>query len=123
MGRNVTAVRQLSITLVALLLAVLLPDAAVGKTYYGVVGPGFTISLENAKGKAVTRVRAGTHTVKVDDRSSSHNFHLRGPGVNRKTGVDFVGKRTWSVTFTPGKYRYVCDPHRSHMRGTLRAVS
>jgi hypothetical protein len=121
--RTVTTPRRLSIALIALLLAGALPTAATAKTYFGVVGPGFTITLENAKGKTVTRVRAGTHTLKVDDRSSSHNFHLRGPGVNRKTGVDFVGKRTWYVTFVPGKYRYVCDPHRSHMRGTFRAAN
>jgi plastocyanin len=97
--------------------------AATAKTYYGVVGPGQTIILKNAAGKKVTRIKKGLHRVKVNDKSSAHNFHLIGPGINKKTRVPFVGKRTWRLTFSVGKYRYRCDPHRAHMRGSFRVVA
>jgi plastocyanin len=97
--------------------------AATAKTYYGVVGPGQTIILKNAAGKKVTRIKKGQHRVKVNDKSSAHNFHLIGPGINKKTRVPFVGKRTWRLTFSVGKYRYRCDPHRAHMRGSFRVVA
>ncbi|HEX2505662.1 MAG TPA: hypothetical protein VHK22_05580 [Gaiellaceae bacterium] len=93
------------------------------KTYFGTVGPGATISFTNARGNAVGRVPTGRHTIKVRDRSSNHNFHLLGPGVNKKTRVGFVGGKTWTLTFVEGRYRYRCDPHREHMRGSFRAVA
>ena len=96
---------------------------AAAKTYFAVVGPGFNISLENRRGNEVTRIKAGTHRIKVDDNSAAHNFHLRGPGINKKTRVAFVGNKTWRLTFSAGRHRYVCDPHRAHMRGSFRVVS
>jgi plastocyanin len=30
-----------------------------------------------------------------------------------------VGQETWTVTFAPGAYTYVCDPHSEGMRGTF----
>jgi plastocyanin len=96
--------------------------AATAKTYYGVVGPGQTIILKNAAGKKVTRIKKGQHRIKVNDKSPAHNFHLLGPGINRKTRVPFVGKKTWNLTFSVGKYKYRCDPHRAHMRGSFKVV-
>jgi hypothetical protein len=56
-----------------------------------------TITLKRADGANVTRVRHGLKTFVIRDRSSIHNFHLFGPGgVDRKTGIAFVGTRTWS---------------------------
>jgi plastocyanin len=86
------------------------------------VGPGFTISLRTAAGRRVTRLRAGRYRIVVRDRSSRHNFHLRGPGVNKRTAVGFRGTRTWSVTFRRGTYRFVCDPHARRMRGSFRVT-
>ena len=40
-----------------------------------------------------------------------HNFHLFGPGVNKKTGVATTSKATWTVTFKKGSYTYRCDIH------------
>ena len=89
---------------------------------FGNVGPGATISLRNAAGGRVSSVRAGTYTVFVRDRSTRHNFHLVGPGVNRRTSVAFRGAVTWRVRFRRGAtYRFVCDPHARGMRGNLRA--
>ena len=50
-----------------------------------------------------------------------HNFHLSGAGVDAATDVEGTGKRTFQVTFEPGEYRYLCDPHPS-MKGLLEAV-
>lgn len=87
------------------------------------VGPGATISLRTTSGRRVTRLRAGRYQVVVRDRSTMHNFHLIGAGVNKRTTVAFRGKRTWTVTFRKGKqYRYVCDPHRTRMKGSFRAT-
>ena len=82
----------------------------------GTVGPGFTISM-NAKS-----VKAGTYTIKIKDRSSIHNFHLTGSGVNKTTSVAAVKTYTWTVTLKKGTYRFVCDPHRSFMKGTLKVT-
>jgi plastocyanin len=84
------------------------------------VGPGFTISLRTATGRRVSRLRRGRYRITVRDRSASHNFHLRGPGVNKRTSVGFRGNRTWTVTLRRGLYRFVCDPHARRMRGSFR---
>ena len=84
----------------------------------GTVGPGFTIVLRHA-GKPVHHLAPGRYAITVVDRSPIHDFHLRGPGVNVATGVEFVGKRTFVVKLRRGTYRYVCDPHASFMRGSF----
>jgi hypothetical protein len=95
--------------LVALALA---PTAGALTTFYGTVGPGTRIVLKRADGTVVKNVRHGNKTFVIRDRSSFHNFHLFGPGVDRRTGVAFVGKRTWSpVALQIGRYTIVCDRH------------
>jgi plastocyanin len=106
----------------ATVLALSSAGAALAKTYFGVVGPGRTIILKNAKGNKVSQINAGRHTIKVNDKASFHNFHLLRNGINKKTGVQFVGKRTWTLNFPEGSYRYRCDPHKQTMRGSFRAV-
>jgi plastocyanin len=87
------------------------------------VGPGFSISLKTTAGKRAARVAAGRYRITVRDRSANHNFHLVGPGVNKKTSVRFRGTRTWTVRFQKGKrYRFRCDPHAARMKGRLRAT-
>jgi plastocyanin len=103
-------------------LALASAGGALAKTYFGVVGPGPTITFKNASGNKVARINAGRHTIKVRDRATNHNFHLRGQGINKKTGVGFVGRRTWTLNLPVGTYRYRCDPHRQRMRGSFRAV-
>ena len=82
------------------------------------VGPGFTITLKKSD-RRVTRLSAGSYRFRVADRSSSHNFHLTGPGVNRRTSVSGTGTSTWNVRLRRGTYRYVCDPHASTMKGSF----
>jgi plastocyanin len=84
-------------------------------------GPGFTITLKRG-GRKVTTLKAGTYTLRVLDKSSIHNFHLTGPGVNKLTSVGRVYTVTWTVTLRRGAYRYVCDPHSEIMRGSFRVT-
>jgi hypothetical protein len=83
----------------------------------GSVGPGRKITLRDANGAKLTRL-AGTTSVAVtvNDRSRVDNFHLRGPGVNKATGVRFRGRLTWRLKLRPGAYAYRSDAHSS-LRG------
>lgn len=83
------------------------------------VGPGFTIVLRDASGARVTKLDPGTYDIEVEDLSDEHNFHLTGPGVNRTTDVVETGRFSWTVTFTNGAYRYICDPHVGSMSGSF----
>ena len=97
------------------------PIAAAPAVVKGAVGPGFTISLTKG-GKKVTSLKAGVrYRFEITDRSSAHDFHLSGPGVNKViTGVGFVGKKSVTLTLKRGTYRFVCDPHSSSMKGSFR---
>ena len=86
----------------------------------GEVYPPFKIELENAAGRHVRTLKAGTYRIKVEDKSPIHDFHLVGPGVNRKTSVGGVGEQIWTVRLRAGTYTFVCDPHSSAMRGSVR---
>jgi hypothetical protein len=78
----------------------------------GHVGPGRSITL-------ASRAKAGKAAITIQDLSRSDDFHLSGPGVNRKTGIGFVGKVTWNVTLRPGMYTFSSDAHAA-LHGTLR---
>ena len=64
------------------------------------------------------RVRAGRYRVVVRDRSRRANFHLAGPGVNRRTAMRFVGTTNWTVRLARGTYRFGSDPEP--LAGRLR---
>jgi plastocyanin len=88
----------------------------------GEVGPGFSIEVKKGNQDLKT-IRAGTYTIKVEDKSSIHNFHLIGPGVNKKTTVAFKGETTWRIRLKPGRYTYQCDPHAAGgMKGSFRVT-
>ena len=88
----------------------------------GETGPGFEIDVEKG-GKDLKTIKAGTYKIKVEDKSSIHNFHLFGPGLNKKTSVSFVGDKTWTIKLKPGKYTYQCDIHLSEgMKGSFRVT-
>jgi plastocyanin len=92
------------------------------QTLTATVGPSATISLRTASGRRVTRLRRGRYRIRVRDRSAMHNFHLIGPGLNRKTAVRFRGTVTWTVTLRRGSYRFICDPHARFMKGSFRVT-
>lgn len=70
----------------------------------GRIGPGAKIVFP-------AKASAGKATITIRDRSAVDNFHLRGPGVNRKTGVKFKGTVTWTVTLAAGVYTFRSDAH------------
>jgi hypothetical protein len=80
------------------------------------VGPKRKITL------SPKTVVAGPARITVVDRSRTDNFHLVGPGVNRKTGVAFRGRATWSVSLQAGRYTYRSDKHK-RLRGALTVTS
>lgn len=94
-------------------LATALPATAAVPTYKGTVGPGFTITVPKAPKKA------GKVKLVVADRSSIHDFHLTGPGVNVKTSVGGTGTKSFTITLKKGTYRFFCDPHKSVMKGSF----
>ncbi|HET6817225.1 MAG TPA: plastocyanin/azurin family copper-binding protein [Mycobacteriales bacterium] len=85
----------------------------------GVVGQNdaFTIQLSDGKGAPITHLAAGTYKLVVHDDSGIHDFHLQGSGVDDLTSVPEKGVKTFTVTFKPGTYTFVCDPHASQMHG------
>ena len=89
----------------------------------GEVGPGFEIEVKQ-NGQDAESVAAGTYTLKVEDKSDIHNFHLIGPGVDEEvTSVPFQGEKTATVALKPGTYTYQCDPHASQgMKGTFEVT-
>ena len=117
--------RRVPIVLAAGLLAALglvATGQASTPTLKGEDGPGYTIEVTKA-GKDVKTLRHGTYRIVVEDKASIHNFHLIGPGVNKKTGVGFKGKQTWTVRLKKGRYTYQCDPHASSgMKGSFRVT-
>lgn len=70
-------------------------------------------------GKTVKTLRAGKYVLVVSDPTPSHDFHLTGPGVDKKTSVGGKGTFRWRLTLRKGTYKYVCDPHSSFMKGSF----
>ncbi len=110
-----------TIAIAAVSLLFVTTASAAPKTVVGTVGPGFTIGLK-LDGKKVTRLKTRVpYRFTVNDKSTAHNFHLTGPGVNKViTGVGYTGTKSVVVTLKKGTYRFVCDPHASSMRGSFR---
>lgn len=78
----------------------------------GSVGPGTKITLART-------AKAGKTVITIRDRTKKDNFHLVGPGVNKRTGVAFTGTVKWTVTLKAGAYTFRSDAHRS-LKGTLK---
>lgn len=115
----------LSLFLVAAIAAVAFLVPAQGSTarLAGEVGPGFSIEVKKGT-RDLKTIKAGTYRIKVEDKASIHNFHLIGPGLNKKTGIGFTGELTWTIKLKPGRYTYQCDPHAlSGMRGHFRVTA
>jgi plastocyanin len=109
--KRTTAVLAAAMTVCAIAA---LPVLAATPKFTGNVGPGFTISM------AKKPTKAGTINLVVNDKSSIHNFRLKGPGVNVKTTVAFTGTKTFkNLTLKKGKYTFVCDPHLTSMKGSF----
>jgi len=84
------------------------------------VGPDSSFKITLTKGgKKVTKLKPGKYVIVVSDTSKLHNFHLKGPGINKKTSVAGKATSTWTVTLKKGKYTYLCDPHAALMHGSF----
>ena len=86
------------------------------------VGPKAVISLRNAAGAAITRVKAGTYAIVVRDRSKVHNFHLIGRGVNKRSTLAGVGTTTWKLKLAPGTLRFYSDKAPKTVKGSIRVT-
>ncbi len=101
---------------VAASIAIAAPQKLLGSD-----GPGFTISLKTGAGKSVKALKKGTYSLTVNDKSSSHNFVLEGPGVERVvTTVSGKGLKTVTLKLRAGKYKFYCQPHESSMFGFFK---
>jgi hypothetical protein len=80
------------------------------------------ISLKTSSGARVKTLQQNTYRITVTDSSKKQNFHLTGPGVNKKTSVAGTAKATWKLRLTNGKYTYRSDKNR-RLRGTFRVTS
>jgi plastocyanin len=109
------------VTLLVAALVVVASASAATPTLNGTDGPGFTISLKKA-GKKVSSLKAGKVKIVIKDLSNIHNFHLTGPGLNKKTGVGAQGTFTWTVTLKKGTYKFLCDPHAAIMKGSFKVT-
>jgi plastocyanin len=114
-------IRLAFVALLAAALVVVASASAATPTLNAVDGPGFTITLKKGKTK-VTSLKAGKYKIVVKDLSNIHNFHLKGPGVNKDTGVGKKGTLSWTVTLKKGTYKYVCDPHATIMKGSFKVT-
>jgi hypothetical protein len=105
----------------ALLLPSALPAQGTNPRLTAVVGTNdaFVITLQDASGNVVRNLATGTYDIAVSDRSAEHNFHLTGPSIDQMTQVAERQEVTWTVTFTDGTYRFVCDAHAAQMRGSF----
>ena len=120
MTRSRTPLLVMPLALVAAVILSAGSAPAATKTLSGTVGPGFTISLKY-KGKKVSKLSPGRYRIRVSDKSDFHNFHISGPGVNRRiTSVDFQGTKSRTFRLRKGTYRYVCDPHADEMKGSFK---
>jgi plastocyanin len=107
----------------ALLVPAAVHATAAKTVLNGTVGPGFTITLKDASGHKVKKVKPGVYAIKVSDKASIHSFVLEqesgGKFEKTITSVGFTGTKTAVVTLKKGKYKYYCQPHESSMFGTF----
>ncbi len=70
---------------------------------------GRAVVFRTAYGQPVSALSAGRYSVHVVDASKRANFHLQGPGVDRKTGTRGTSSAVWALTLAPGVYEFGSD--------------
>jgi hypothetical protein len=82
--------KEVPVRMIAVGLATILATLALASSTFpavntntlnGTVGPGYTITMNKKT------VKAGTYVITIHDLASIHDFHLTGPGVDKKTSV------------------------------------
>jgi hypothetical protein len=94
------------------------PPAAVRRLSASVTARA--IAVRTPSGSRARSVAAGRYRISVRDTATTQNFHLIGPGVNRRTTVRGRTRPTWTITLRRGIYTYRSDANR-RLRGTFRA--
>jgi plastocyanin len=87
----------------------------------GKVGPKKVISLKRGA-SAVKTLKAGKFKLTVSDASKTDNFHLSGPGVNKKTAIKTKSTAAWTVTLRAGTYTYRSDATKK-LRRTFKVTA
>jgi hypothetical protein len=77
----------------------------------GTTGPDPVITLK-FRGKRVRTLKPGRYRIRVYDREYVHDFHLRGPRMDKTiTTTHFTGAKLVTVTLKKGRYEFYCEPH------------
>jgi len=99
-------------------LAALVPASiASGLIIKGDVGAK-TITMR-LDGKPFNTLVPGAYTFVVSDRSARQSFHLKGPGVDKKTTPRQVGRFSFTVKLVAGRYAYYSDASKA-LKGSFR---
>jgi plastocyanin len=80
------------------------------------------ISVHTSSGGKARTIVAKKYKVTVSDTSNKQNFHLTGPGVNKKTGVRAKTKTTWTLSLKPGTYKFRSDKNRK-LHGSFKVTT
>ena len=67
----------------------------------------------------MTTLKTSQYTIVATDNSKTENFHLSGPGVDKKTKVGKTGRTTWTLTLRKGSYTYRSDASAA-LNGSFR---
>jgi hypothetical protein len=78
------------------------------------------VSLTNSHGVTVARLTPGWYTLLIRIQSRAADFHIVGPGTNRRTAKMFLGDALWGIHFVKGTYRYMTD---ARAKATTHRVS
>ena len=92
-------------------------------TLNGTVGPSYTISLKDSKGKKVKTLKAGSYKFVITDKADIHTFDLKqksgGKFHKEITSDTFKGKKTVTIKLSKGKWQYYCAVHPDTMFGNF----
>jgi hypothetical protein len=87
----------------------------------GTIGRSGSVSLLSARGRKVTRVKASSYLITVQDRSPAYGSWLIGPRgmVLRVSGERYVGTVRRRVKLVRGAYRYASRGGSAHSQTTF----
>jgi len=74
-------------------------------------------------GAPVTSLTPGPAVITVRDRSATRGVKLRGAGVNKTTGIGFIGTRSWSVKLGAGTLAVTTQGKTPALTGSRVKVS
>lgn len=84
---------------------------------------GRIVDFRTPYGQKVSALSVGTYRIVINDRSSTANFHLVGPKLDRRTGLRSTSAQTWTVELRAGIYHYSSDHNTAKGRHTLAVLA